>query len=60
MCLCSHHWILAMINLKEGKISIFDPLDISESTYKEFINCIQRKTTYQPCVHHKSCYNYSY
>jgi hypothetical protein len=42
MCLCSHHWILAMIYLKEGKIFIFDPLDINESTYKEFINCIQR------------------
>jgi hypothetical protein len=42
MCLCSRHWILAMIYLKEGKIFILDPLDVNESTYKEFINCIQR------------------
>jgi hypothetical protein len=42
MCLCSRHWILKMIYLKEGKIFILDPLDVNESTYKEFINCIQR------------------
>jgi hypothetical protein len=42
MCLCSHHWILAIIYLKEGKIFILDPLDINESTHKEFISCIQR------------------
>jgi hypothetical protein len=41
MCLCSHHWILAMI-YPEGKIFILDRLDINKSTYKEFINCIQR------------------
>jgi hypothetical protein len=40
MCLCSPHWNLAMIYLKEGKILILDPLDVNESTYKEFINCI--------------------
>jgi hypothetical protein len=42
MCLCSHHWILAIIYLKKGKIFILDPLDVNESTYKEFINCIHR------------------
>jgi hypothetical protein len=42
MCLCSRHLILAMIYPKVGKISILDPLDVNESTYKEFINCIQR------------------
>jgi Ulp1 family protease len=42
MCLCSRHWILAIICLKECNIFILDPLDIDESTYKEFINCIQR------------------
>jgi hypothetical protein len=42
MCLCSHHWILAMICLNVGSIFIMDPLDIDESNYKEFINCIQR------------------
>jgi hypothetical protein len=31
-----------MIYPKDGKIFIFDPLDINESTYNEFINCIQR------------------
>jgi hypothetical protein len=31
-----------MIYPKEGKIFILDPLDINESTYKEFINYIQR------------------
>jgi hypothetical protein len=41
MCLCSRLWILAMIYLREGKIFILDPLDINESTYKKFINCIQ-------------------
>jgi hypothetical protein len=42
MCLCSHHWIFAIICLKEGNIFILDPLDVDKSTYKEFINCIQR------------------
>jgi hypothetical protein len=42
MCLCSYRWILAMIYPNEGKIFIFDPPDTNESTYKEFINCIQR------------------
>jgi hypothetical protein len=41
-CLCSRHLILATICSKEGKIFILDPLDVDESTYKEFINCIQR------------------
>jgi Ulp1 family protease len=42
MSLCSHHWILAIICLKEGNIFILDPLDVDESIYKEFINCIQK------------------
>jgi hypothetical protein len=42
MCLCSCHWILAIIYPNEGKIFILDPLDVIESTYKEFVNCIQR------------------
>jgi Ulp1 family protease len=42
MCLCSCHWILAIICTKEDNIFILDPLDIDESTYKEFINFIQR------------------
>jgi hypothetical protein len=42
MCLCSRYWILAIICLKEGNIFIWDPLDVDESTYKEFINCIRR------------------
>jgi Ulp1 family protease len=42
MCLCSCHWILAIICPKEGKIFILDSLDVDESTYKESINCIQR------------------
>jgi hypothetical protein len=42
MCLCSHHWILTTICPKEGNIFILDLLDIDESTYKEFINYIQR------------------
>jgi hypothetical protein len=42
MCLCSHHWILAIISLKEGNIFTLDPLDVDESTYKEFIKWIQR------------------
>jgi hypothetical protein len=41
MCLCSRHWILAII-CSEGNIFILDPLDVDESTYKEFIKCIQR------------------
>jgi hypothetical protein len=41
MCLCNRHWILAMICLKVGKIFILCPLDVDESSYKEFINCIQ-------------------
>jgi hypothetical protein len=41
MCLCSRHWILVIIYLKEGNIFILDPLDVDESTYEEFINCIQ-------------------
>jgi hypothetical protein len=42
MCLCSRHWILAMICLKVGQIFILNPLDVDESSYKEFIN-IQRE-----------------
>jgi hypothetical protein len=42
MCLCSHHWILAIIFLKEDTIFILDHLNVDESTYKKFINCIQR------------------
>jgi hypothetical protein len=42
MCLCSHHWILAIICPKQGKNFILDPLDVDESTYNEFINYIQR------------------
>jgi hypothetical protein len=42
MCLCSHHWMLAVIYPKVGSIFIMDPLDINESSYKEFINCILR------------------
>jgi hypothetical protein len=42
MCLCSCHWILAIICPKEGNIFILGPLDVDESTYKEFINSIQR------------------
>jgi hypothetical protein len=34
MCLCSHHWILSIICLKEDNIFILDHLDIDESTYK--------------------------
>jgi hypothetical protein len=41
MCLYSHHWILAVICPKVEWIIIMDPLDIDESSYKEFINCIQ-------------------
>jgi hypothetical protein len=40
MCLCSH-WILPM-SPKVGKIFMLDALDINESSYKEFIICIQR------------------
>jgi hypothetical protein len=42
MCLYSRHWILAMICLKVGRIFIMNPLDVDESSYKEFINYIQR------------------
>jgi hypothetical protein len=42
MYLCSRHWILVIICPKEGNICILDPLDVNKSTYKEFINCIQR------------------
>jgi hypothetical protein len=42
MCLCSRHWILIIICPNEGDIFILDPLDIDESTYKKFINYIQR------------------
>jgi hypothetical protein len=42
MCWCSHHWILAIICPKEGKIFVLDPLDVNESTYNVFINFIQR------------------
>jgi hypothetical protein len=41
MHLCSHHWILATICLKDGEIFILDPHDVDESSYKEFINCIK-------------------
>jgi hypothetical protein len=60
MCLCSCHCILAIICPKVGKIFILDPLDVDQSSYKEFINCIQTQPTYQSCVYYKSCYNYSY
>jgi hypothetical protein len=42
MCLYIHHWILAMICPKKSWIFIPDPLDVDESSYKEFINCIKR------------------
>jgi hypothetical protein len=42
VCLYRCHWILAMICLKISWIFILDPLDIDESKYKEFIECIQR------------------
>jgi hypothetical protein len=42
MSLYSRHWILAMIHSKISWIFILDPLDVHESTYKEFINCIER------------------
>jgi hypothetical protein len=42
VCLYSHHWILAMISPKISWIFILDPLDVNESKYKEFIECIQR------------------
>jgi hypothetical protein len=32
MCLCSLHWILAIIYPKEDNIFILDPLDVDEST----------------------------
>ncbi len=43
LCLffCCCHWILEMICLKVGKIFILDPLDVDESKYKEFVECIQ-------------------
>jgi hypothetical protein len=40
--LYSCHWILAMICPKISYIFILDPIDINESKYKEFIECIQR------------------
>jgi hypothetical protein len=42
VCLYSHHCILGMICLKISWIFILDPLDVDESKYKEFIECIQR------------------
>jgi hypothetical protein len=42
MCLYNRHWILAVICPKVGWIIIMDSLDIDESSYKEFIDCIQR------------------
>jgi hypothetical protein len=42
VCLCSHHWILAMICPKILWIFILDPLDVDESKYKEFIERIQQ------------------
>jgi hypothetical protein len=42
VCLCSRHWILAMICAKILWIFILDPIDIDESKYKEVIECIQR------------------
>jgi hypothetical protein len=42
MSLYSRHWILAMIHPKISWIFILDPLDVNESAYKEFINCILR------------------
>jgi hypothetical protein len=43
MCLCSCHWILAMIYPKEGKIFIFNPLHVNESTYKDSLIVFQGK-----------------
>jgi hypothetical protein len=40
VCLYSRHWILAMIYPKISWIFILDPLDVDESKYKEFIECI--------------------
>jgi Ulp1 family protease len=42
MYLCSCHWSLAIICSKVGNIFTLDPLDVDQSTYKEFVNCIQR------------------
>jgi hypothetical protein len=41
VCLYSRHWILAMICPKISWIFILDPLDVDESKYKEFIECIE-------------------
>jgi hypothetical protein len=41
VCLYSRHWILAIICPKISWIFILDPLDIDESKYKEFIECMQ-------------------
>jgi hypothetical protein len=43
MCSYSHHWILSVVRQKAGWIFIMDPLDDTQSNYKEFINCIQRE-----------------
>jgi hypothetical protein len=40
--LYNSHWILAMICLKISWIFILDPLEVNESKYKNFIECIQR------------------
>ena len=37
----SQHWILAMIVPKISWVVIMDPLDVNESSYKEFLNAIQ-------------------
>jgi hypothetical protein len=42
MCLYRRHWILEVICLRVGSIFIMDHVDVDESSYKEFINCIQR------------------
>jgi hypothetical protein len=42
VCLYNRHWILAMICRKISWIFILNPLDVDESKYKEFIECIQR------------------
>jgi hypothetical protein len=39
--LYSRHWILTIICPKISWIFILDPLDIDESKYKVFIECIQ-------------------
>jgi hypothetical protein len=42
VCLYSHRWILEMICPNISWIFILDPLDVNESKYMEFFECIQR------------------